>query len=208
MADKLGRERTRNWLAEVYTDSAPENWRDILDETHLEWVEGPLHDKDVNPDGSTKKPHWHIILLFPSVQTFEQVKQITDSVHGPIPLPCKTVKGSIRYMVHKDHPDKFQYDWGDIKCHGGADLNDLCAPTHTERLQIQQDILTFSRESGIVEFSDLVNHCIDEGLHEWLNILLNFSTLSITAYLRSARHKADIRKPLAIDPETGEVIAQ
>ena len=74
--------RTRNWVFFVYpskeqlsnfeTDydgadgygSAPDNWRDILDEEHIQWVESPLHDKDKLPDGRTKKPHWHILLLF------------------------------------------------------------------------------------------------------------------------------------------------
>lgn len=41
--------RTRNWCAVVYPDSAPENWRDILDGQHICWVESPLHDQDVNP---------------------------------------------------------------------------------------------------------------------------------------------------------------
>ena len=38
----------------VYPESAPENWRTILDETFMRWVESPLHDKDVNADGEIK----------------------------------------------------------------------------------------------------------------------------------------------------------
>ncbi|HDT7711324.1 TPA: replication protein, partial [Enterococcus faecium] len=47
-------ERTRNWTFVVYPESAPENWREFLDELHVPWVESPLHDKDVNPDGELK----------------------------------------------------------------------------------------------------------------------------------------------------------
>ena len=47
--------RARNWSLVVYPESAPENWRDILDDYHIPWVESPLHDKDVNPDGEIKK---------------------------------------------------------------------------------------------------------------------------------------------------------
>lgn len=55
--------RTRNWSVIVYPESAPENWRQILDESHIEWIESPLHEFDTNPTGEIKKPHYHILLL-------------------------------------------------------------------------------------------------------------------------------------------------
>ncbi|MGQ7458465.1 Rep family protein, partial [Streptococcus suis] len=54
-------QKGRDWTFIVYPESAPSNWREILDETHMRWVEFPLHDKDVNADGEIKKPHWHIL---------------------------------------------------------------------------------------------------------------------------------------------------
>ena len=45
----------RDWTFIVYPESAPKAWREILDDTHLRWVESPLHDRDVNPDGEIKK---------------------------------------------------------------------------------------------------------------------------------------------------------
>lgn len=184
-----GEKRTLNWNFILYPESAPPNWREIINETHIEWVESPLHDKDVNEDGTVKKAHYHITLLFPSVKTFEQVEEVTKSVNAPIPIKCLSVKGSIRYMVHKDNPEKFQYNWNDIKCYGGADLSALCAPTSTERLQIQEDIIDYIRENGITEFFDIVNYAKDTGLKEWFNVLMNYSTISINAFIRSQRHK-------------------
>ena len=35
----LAETRTRTWTFVLYEDSAPENWRDIIDELHVEWVE-------------------------------------------------------------------------------------------------------------------------------------------------------------------------
>jgi phenylpropionate dioxygenase-like ring-hydroxylating dioxygenase large terminal subunit len=214
MRDKKSRGagRTRNWIFCVYPESAPKNWREIVDNTHIEWVESPLHDRDINPDGTTKKPHWHILALYESVKTFEQVKELTDSVNAPIPVKCQSVKGSIRYMVHKDNPEKFQYDWNDIVCHGGADLNTLCAPTATERLEIQKQILTYIRSAEITEFEDVVNYSMDNNLSDWLNVLLNYSTISIVAFVRSRRHKAEKAEKnreagkFTVNKMTGEVI--
>ena len=56
--------RARNWSLVVYPESAPENWRDILDDYHIPWVESPLHDKDVNPDGEIKKKRIGILVCF------------------------------------------------------------------------------------------------------------------------------------------------
>ena len=56
--------KKRNWTIVVYPESLPENWKDILRESGLQVGISPLHDKDVNPDGSIKKPHYHLILIY------------------------------------------------------------------------------------------------------------------------------------------------
>ena len=62
--------RTRTWTIVVYPDSAPENWRDLIDEQHIGWVESPLHEFDTNPTGELKKAHWHVLLCFGSVKAY------------------------------------------------------------------------------------------------------------------------------------------
>ena len=66
-----GHDRTRIWTFIVYPDSAPENWRDLLDDQHIAWVESPLHDKDINPTtGEVKKAHYHIAFSFEGLRFF------------------------------------------------------------------------------------------------------------------------------------------
>lgn len=66
----------RDWAFIVYPESAPENWREILDDTHIRWIESPLHDKDFNPDGTIKKPHWHVMLSADGPITQKQLKKL------------------------------------------------------------------------------------------------------------------------------------
>ena len=80
--------RSRTWTFVLYPESAPDNWRDLLDEQHVEWVESPLHDRDINPDGELKKAHIHILLLFSSVKSYEQICEITVVLNCPIPQRC------------------------------------------------------------------------------------------------------------------------
>ncbi|MDR2568943.1 MAG: replication protein [Oscillospiraceae bacterium] len=90
-------------------------------------------------------------------------------------------------MVHKDNPEKFQYDWNDIKCHGGADLETLCMATGAELAKVRSEIFAFIRGNDIQELCELVDYCIDEGMNEWLNVICNKNTLIIQGYLRSRR---------------------
>src|SRR5690625_6212064 len=78
-------QRTRNWSIIVYPESAPENWIDILQKEYVKMVVSPLHDKDVNPDDTLKKAHYHVLFMFDGVKSYNQVKSIADSVNAPIP---------------------------------------------------------------------------------------------------------------------------
>jgi len=189
--------RTKNWNFLLYPESAPGNWREIIDETRIEWVESPLHDKDLNPTGEEKKYHHHVTLLYPSNKSYDQVRElVVDQLGQPIPIKCQSVKGSIRYMVHKDNPEKYQYNWNEIVPHGGADLTALCAPTHTERLQMLRDIFSYIDEHNISEYSVLSKHCrINEP--EWFEVITTYSTLAVNAELRSRRHQGDMGKKIA-----------
>ncbi|MGQ7458473.1 Rep family protein, partial [Streptococcus suis] len=86
-------QKGRDWTFIVYPESAPSNWREIFDETHMRWVESPLHDKDVNADGERKKPHWHILLSSDGPITESAVKKILEPWNTPIPKKVGSAKG-------------------------------------------------------------------------------------------------------------------
>lgn len=200
--------RTRNWTFVLYPDSAPDNWRSIIDEMHLEWVESPLHDKDINADGSLKKPHWHILLMFGGVKTYEQVKEITDILNAPIPERCHNAKAMVRYMVHMDNPDKAQYSQSDIVAHGGVDLAELLRPSSSERYTIIGEMVSFIKYNDIVEFQDLVDYALSNEFDRWFPLLCDNSAYIVGQYIKSQRHR--VQSPAYtndsnVDPYTGEI---
>ena len=93
-------EKGRDWTFIVYPESAPKNWREIIDETHLRWIESPLHDKDTNPDGEVKKAHWHILLSFDGPVTLQSVNKVIEPLNSPAPRKVGSAKGLVRYMAH------------------------------------------------------------------------------------------------------------
>lgn len=181
--------RTRNWTIIVYPDSAPEHWRDILDEEHLEWIESPLHDKDINADGTEKKPHWHILLMFGGVKSYEQAKEVTDKLNSPIPTRCHNAKALVRYMAHLDNPDKAQYKVSDIKAHGGVDLSEMLRPSSSERYTLISDMIKFIKENDIIEFQDLMDYAVYNEFDTWFPLLCDNSAFVIGQYIKSQRHR-------------------
>ena len=95
----------------------------------------------------------------------------------------------ILYMIHKDNPDKHQYNWNDIKCHGGADLSDLCSPTMLEKQRILKEISAFIREKDIFELRDLDAYALENGLNDWYYVMTSTHTLYVKSLISSNRHR-------------------
>lgn len=184
-------DRTRNWLFEVYPESAPADWRQILDDQHLCWVESPLHQFDVNPTGETKKAHWHILIMFESLKSFDQVRELTAPCNGTIPIICHSPRGSVRYFSHLDNPEKFQYNVSEIVGHGGADVKDLLKPTASSRYSAVRDMCRYIRDYGITEFSDFLDYVMEERFDDWYPLLCDNSTMIVKEYITSNRYRKD-----------------
>ena len=191
MADKKSRgsDRTRNWTIVLYPESAPTDWRDILDEEHIEWVESPLHDRDVNADGELKKAHIHLLLMFGGVKSYEQVVEITNKLNCPIPKRVHNAKAMVRYMAHLDNPEKAQYSISDIRAHGGVDISELLRPSSSERYTLIGQMIDYIREQNITEFQDLMDYALANEFDTWFPLLCDNSAFVIGQYIKSQRHR-------------------
>lgn len=181
--------RTRNWTIVVYPESAPENWRDILDEMHIEWVESPLHDSDLNATGEKKKAHWHILLMFGGVKSYEQVMELCQDLNCPRPERCHNAKAMVRYMAHLDNPDKAQYSISDIVSHGGVDIAELLRPNASERYSLIREMIAFIRDNDIIEYQDIMDYAAEFRPDDWFPLLCDNSTFVINQYVSSQRHR-------------------
>lgn len=184
-------ERTRNWTFVVYPESAPENWREIIDELHVPWVESPLHDKDVNPDGEIKKPHWHVVMMFSSNKSYDQIREITMKLSAPNPQKVANTKGLVRYFAHMDNPEKFQYKKTDIIARAGADIAAYLAVSTAERYDLIREMMAFVKDNNIVEIKDLLDFAMDERFEDWFPLLCDNSAYIVDAYIRSNRHRSE-----------------
>ena len=193
MSEKMqisSNERYRNWTCVIYPgDSCPDNYAEILDARHIEWVESPLHDKDINADGTPKKLHKHLGFLFDGKKTYEQVKEICDLVNGTIPQRVHNMKSLVRYFAHLDNPEKAQYNIADVVAHGGVDVIGILTPTSAERYTIVRDMMQFCIDAEIYEFSDLAQYAMDNYYDTWFPVLIDHNTLAMQTFLSSRRNK-------------------
>ena len=67
-------QKSRIWASVGYPESLPVDWKEKLIETGLQIAISPLHDKDVDPTGESKKPHYHIIFNYEGPTTYEHMK--------------------------------------------------------------------------------------------------------------------------------------
>lgn len=196
--------RTKSWTLVLYPESVPENWREIIDEHHIQWLESPLHDRDVTATGELKKAHWHILMLFGTLKSFDQVKEFTRLLNGPIPERCHDARALTRYMAHLDDPNKAQYPASNIKSHGGADLAELLRPSSSERYEFIKEMAAYIKLNNIVEFQDIVDYSIENEPDRWFPALCDNSAFIIMAYIKSQRHR--VHNVIQIDGETGEIL--
>lgn len=190
--------RCRNWGLVIYPDSAPDRWQHILDDLHIQWVEGPLHDKDVNEGtGELKKPHWHAVLMFDNVKAPAQVKEIADLVHAAYPERINSLRGAIRYLAHLDNPDKAQYDRNGIIPHGGFDVDQYLIATAASRHAMIGEMQSFCRDQGIFDMCDLMDYARDNRSSDWYPLLCDRCTYVMEVYLKSMRGKRSDAKAAA-----------
>jgi hypothetical protein len=201
MKDRKKDERVRTWVFIAYPESMPENWRDILAELGVPWACSPLHDEDVYDGGEKKKPHYHFVLSFSGPKSFDQVKEITDKLNAPIPDKCHSVRGAVRYFLHLDSPEKFNYSSrrNEIQAGGGFDVEDALKLSSSEEEEIAQNIESVIYEKCVMEYVDLA-YWVRKYHPEWRKVLKT-NSYHFTQIMKSLRHGRHI-----VDIETGEVV--
>ena len=94
------------------TDNVPENWDKIIKvaKSSYKYYWYIFHDKDKDENGTLKKKHLHLICYDSSPATINKALSnfkgttLDNCIEG-----CRSGRAMIRYLIHKDDTDKFQY---------------------------------------------------------------------------------------------------
>lgn len=197
--------RTRNYATVVYPESAPEDWEIILSNEFVPAFISPLHENDLNPDNSPKKPHYHVILMFDSVKTTEQAKEVFANIGGVGCEIVKSLRGYSRYLCHLDNPEKAQYNVDNVKSLCGADYISVIGLA-IDKFLAMDEMMDFCDKYNITSFY-LLSKYARVHRSDWSRVLKESGTIYMREYLKSRQWSIDNNLNNIVDPETGEILA-
>ena len=203
-ASNKGAKRTRNFASVVYPESAPDNWQEILGEQFVPSFISPLHDKDTNPTGEPKKPHYHVLIMYDSVKTSEQAKELFSMIGGVGCEVVQSIRGYARYLCHLDNPEKYQYNIDDVKALCGADYVGTIGLS-IDKLKALDEMMEFCEKYNVVSFYALSKYASAQR-SDWARVLKESGTLFMREYLKSRQWSIENNQVHIVDPENGEII--
>ena len=182
--------KKRAWALVCYPESLPSDYLEFLQSTGLEVAISPLHDKDINPDNTPKKPHFHIIIVYQNPTTFKNVKDnVCDYLNCPIPQPLESVKGYYRYLTHMDNPEKYQYNSQEIITLNGFDISNFVNMTMNEIATYLNIITDYIEQLKITEYRDLILLLKKDEEYRFLVPIAMNKTTFLNAYIKSLKYK-------------------
>lgn len=145
----------RHWWYVVYPESAPSDWIEQLINRGTQFCVSPLHDKDVNPDGSVKKAHYHVIVSWGNTTTFATANALAKEVlNCPRPQHLVNVNAAFKYHRHLDNPEKYQYEEMSV-CYNGWEK-----PIDKDEIaKIKREIVSMIMLEDIVSYGELLAYC-------------------------------------------------
>lgn len=166
-----------------------------LAKEHLTFAVSPIHDRDVNDDGSLKKAHYHLLLAYSSATTLNNIRCWLSACGMPESelhsvRVCASGVGYYRYLTHKDNSEKVQYDDNDIRVFNDSDdLFKKFSKTASQKIDDLIRIFQIVDELNTISFHSLIQYlmCNERDLFK---LLTSSSALAICVkeYQRSLEY--------------------
>ena len=137
----------KNWNLLIYPENVSrETMLEVLLNLHIPVCISPLHTPD------DKKPHYHVIIQYPSPISSDYVLGLVGELRPPKPQPCLSVMGMWRYLQHLDSPEKQQFV-GDQRTY----LSGFKVPeTEDDGLRICEEIVKISKTKNMNTVRSLI----------------------------------------------------
>lgn len=209
--------RSRLWGGIIYPESAPENWKEDLQESGYYGFISPLHDKDPR-DGMEegeedyyKKPHFHIMIIeknaiFSPDEFFKSI----GAAGNPEKIHDKAAYA--RYLCHLDEKGKkAKYSKADVEQFGdGEDYETVInkirgwhlrkdkKSAEEKKAKLHETLLEmrhFIKENKIISYAYLCDIAEEEeDFNKWFEILDNPQRMRlIIEYINSLRADEEMK---------------
>lgn len=214
MAEKVDKKdvkqkRGRNWATVVYPESAMHGWQEWLVDQVVPCFISPLHDQDPASDATEgsdelKKPHWHVLFVFPGNKSEQQIREIIDTIGG---VGCERVQSArayARYLCHLDDPDKHKYSTQEVMALGGLNYLEV-TKSGVDAMNATYEMMDFCLLNNVTSFYALSMYARYHR-EDWAHALRTSCAVFMREFLRSRAWSKDNDMLEIIDAVTGEVL--
>lgn len=162
--------RQRAWWFILYPESMNPNTFSILSDKGIQAAVSPLHDSDYWPDGTKKKPHFHVIIYVPGKAKRANLDGLMKVLGGVMLEPIANIVGACRYLAHLDiQPDKVEADRGkvrysveDIVTFNGFDVMTYIKATATQISRALKELYVIIEERDITAYWTFIKYIYSE----------------------------------------------
>ena len=153
-----------------------------------------LHDRDVNDKtGEIKKAHYHLLIKLDNAISIEKIikalvneRGTQEAIENDFSI-VKSFKGMVRYLIHKDNPEKVEYKLEEVVTNDRNISYYFNDNTIVENFQLLVSII---KDNRIKSMRDLIYYCVDT------NNIVAMQYIQDNAYLVSClfRYKSNDNK--------------
>lgn len=185
----MAKKRSKHFATVVYPESTLlSSMFEFLGDLKIHYLVSPPHDGDFDDGGNLKKVHFHVIFVFDSLKSLDQVHSIIASSPSDVQFCGLEIVNSFpcyaRYLCHLDNPDKAQYDINDVVAFGIDYLSVIA--TKVDKFASFVLLLDFIESNPNFSFSDLCFYARHNNPDMLQAIMSNSYT--VREILRSSRH--------------------
>ena len=207
--------RCKNWELIAYPESCEkELLLEKLSDLQINYYLSPLHNMDVynkldvekkvcteEKIGLVKKEHWHLILCFSSMKSFNQVVEIATELKCSLFVKeVHSLPGALRYLCHLDEKNKYHYSVNDVVCRFNDYAEKIeCGKSKTD---LTGELIAILKLNHIQEFFDLVAFLTENQNFKMLEYVRSNSYF-VVSIVKSIRYS---KKPEGVKPSTKEEI--
>lgn len=136
------------------------------------------HNLDINDDGTLKKPHYHIQLYNDNQKLIENWQKFYNVPSNRIEKIHNKIQ-AIRYLIHCDNNEKFQYQLEDIVTNSEI-IKYFKSTISNENNEIELIYLHITKLKRHIGYKELWDFVIDNGI--WSTYRRNYSIIKDLLY--------------------------
>lgn len=175
--------KIRNFALILYPESCEIEWKSKISEFGIPyyWI---YHNKD------TKKPHYHVLFCAPNAISERTAKRVAINLGAANDVWQSVVSkiGYLRYLVHRDNPEKHQYDIVEVHTGCGASYDESAILSDSETkdniYNTMRDMIDYIDNNDVMLYCDFARYCLSLK-RSWFDILISPQGRVIDRYIKS-----------------------